>query len=252
MIQAVIIDDEQNNIDNLEGLLHRYCPQVYVAGLAINADDGAALIRGLKPDLVFLDIQMPGKNGFQMLQELSVHSFEIILITAFDQYGIQAIKFSAVDYLLKPLNIGELKTAVQKAERRITEKMQNRELENLLQLIRNREERSAHKLALPTVKETRFVHPKEIIRCESSNAYTFFFLNDATKITVSHPIFEYEELLKDYGFVRCHQSHLVNKAYIRSWVKEDGGFLVLEDESRIPVSRSKKEHVAAVLITIKK
>lgn len=251
MIHAVIIDDERNNIDNLEGLLRRYCPQVHIAGVAMNADDGAALIKGLEPDLVFLDIQMPGRNGFQMLQELPVHSFEIILITAFDQYGIQAIKFSAVDYLLKPLNIGELKTAVQKAQRRISEKMQNRELENLLQLIRNREERSTHKLALPTVKETRFVHPKEIVRCESSNAYTFFFLNDGTKITVSHPIFEYEELLADYGFVRCHQSHLVNKAYIRSWVKEDGGYLALENGDKIPVSRSKKEQLAKILIHLK-
>ncbi|SDD82805.1 LytR/AlgR family response regulator transcription factor [Niabella drilacis] len=251
MIQAVIIDDERNNIDNLEGLLHRYCPQVQIAGTAMNADDGAALIRTLKPDLVFLDIQMPGKNGFQMLQELPVHSFEIILITAFDQYGIQAIKFSAVDYLLKPLNIDELRAAVQKAERRIREKMQNRELENLLQLIRNREERSTHKLALSTVKETRFVHPKEIVRCESSNAYTFFFLNDGTKITVSHPIFEYEELLADYGFVRCHQSHLVNKSHIRSWVKEDGGYLALENGDKIPVSKSKKEYLAKMLIHLK-
>lgn len=251
MIHAVIIDDERNNIDNLNGLLQQYCSQVHIAGIAMNADEGAALIRRLKPELVFLDIQMPGKSGFQMLQELPAHSFEIILITAFDQYGIQAIKFSAVDYLLKPLNIDELKEAVQKAERRISGKMQNRELENLLQLIRNREERATHKLALPTIRETRFVHPKDIIRCESSNAYTFFFLNEGTKITVSRPIFEYEELLADYGFIRCHQSHLVNKAYIRSWVKEDGGYLVLDNGEEIPVSRSKKEFVAKMAIHLK-
>ncbi|WP_300601868.1 LytTR family DNA-binding domain-containing protein [Niabella sp.] len=251
MIQAVIIDDERNNIDNLEGLLRQYCPQVHIAGVAMNAEDGATLIRRLKPNLVFLDIQMPGKNGFQMLQELPAHSFEIILITAFDQYGIQAIKFSAVDYLLKPLNIAELKTAVEKAELRINEKMQNRELENLLQLIRNREERSTHKLALPTVKETRFVHPKEIIRCESSNVYTSFYLSGNEKIMVSKPIYEYEELLTDFGFLRCHQSHLVNKAYIKSWIKDDGGCLVLENGEKIPVARSKKELVANTLIHLK-
>ncbi|MCD2424507.1 LytTR family DNA-binding domain-containing protein [Niabella pedocola] len=251
MIQAVIIDDERNNIDNLEGLLHQYCPQVHIAGIAMNADDGATLIRSLKPDLVFLDIQMPGKNGFQMLQELPTHFFEIILITAYDQYGILAIKFSAVDYLLKPLNIEELKTAVQKAGHRISEKMQNRELENLLQLIRNREERSTHKLALPTAKETRFVHPKEIVRCESSNVYTSFYLSNKEKIMVSRPIYEYEELLSDFGFLRCHQSHLVNKAYIKSWVKDDGGYLVLDNGEEVPVARSKKEILASILIHLK-
>ncbi|MGJ7032699.1 LytR/AlgR family response regulator transcription factor [Niabella hirudinis] len=251
MIQAVIIDDERNNIDNLEGLLQRYCTQVQIAGIAMTADEGATLIRKLKPDLVFLDIQMPGKSGFQMLQELPAPSFEIILVTAFDQYGIQAIKFSAVDYLLKPLNIEELKAAVQKAERRIGERMQNRELENLLQMIRNREERATHKLALPTVKETRFVHPKEIIRCESSNVYTSFYLSNHEKIMVSKPIYEYEELLADFGFLRCHQSHLVNKTYIKSWIKEDGGFLVLDNGEQIPVARSKKEIVAKMLIHLK-
>ena len=251
MIEAVIIDDERNNIDNLEGLLHQYCPQVHIAGIAMHADDGAGLIRSLKPDLVFLDIQMPGKNGFEMLQELSTYSFEIILITAFDQYGIQAIKFSAVDYLLKPLNIDELIAAVQKAAQRISEKMQNRELENLLQLIRNREERTTHKLALPAGKETRFVHPKEIIRCESSNVYTSFYLSGNEKIMVSKPIYEYEELLADFGFLRCHQSHLVNKAYIKSWIKDEGGYLVLENGEQIPVSRSKKEAITRMLIHLK-
>jgi len=251
MIQAVIIDDEKNNIDNLSGLLQQYCSQVYIAGVAMSADEGAGLIRTLNPNLVFLDIQMPGKNGFQMLEELPGLSFEIILVTAFDQYGIQAIKFSAVDYLLKPLNIDELKAAVQKAEKRITEKMQNRELENLLQLIRNREEKASHKLALPTIKETRFVHPKEIVRCESSNAYTTFYLLNKEKIIVSKPIYEYEELLADFGFIRCHQSHLVNKAYIKSWVKEDGGYLVLDDGGEVPVSRSKKDNITQALIHLK-
>ena len=167
MINAVIIDDESNNIDNLEGLLKKYCPQIEVTGTAMNADEGAALIKKLQPKLIFLDIQMPGKSGFDMLSELQDHSFEIILITAYDQYGIKAIKFSAVDYLLKPLDIEELKKAVQKAGQRIKERMQNHELENLLQLLKNREEKSTHKLALPAIKETRFVSPKDIIRCES-------------------------------------------------------------------------------------
>lgn len=212
MINAVIIDDEKNNIENLQGLLNKYCPQVLVSGIAIHADSGMALIKNLQPQLVFLDIQMPGKSGFDMLMELKEYRFEIILVTAYDQYGIKAIKFSAVDYLLKPVDIEELKIAVQKAERRIKEKIQNFELENLLKVIKNREQKSTHKLALPTLKETRFVSPDDIIRCESSNAYTGFYISTGEKVVVSKPIFEYEELLSDFGFIRCHQSHLVNKS----------------------------------------
>ncbi|MGE9311281.1 LytR/AlgR family response regulator transcription factor [Niabella sp. CJ426] len=251
MIQTIIIDDEQNNVENLEGLLHLYCPQVHILGTAINADEGIVLIQNLKPQLVFLDIQMPGKTGFEMLKELPDYSFEIILITAYDQYGIQAIKFSAVDYLLKPVNIEELKVAVQKAESRVKSKMQNYELENLLQLIKNREQKSTHKLALPTLKETRFVNPRDIIRCESSNAYTSFFLSSGEKIIVSRPIYEYEELLAGFDFIRCHQSHLVNKEHIKSWVKEDGGYLILDNGDEIPISRSKKEILTQALIHLK-
>jgi len=251
MIQSVIIEDEKNNIDNLKGLLKQYCPQVQVMDTALNADDGTALIKKLNPKLVFLDVQMPGKTGFQMLEELNEHCFEIILITAYDQYGIQAIKFSAIDYLLKPINIDELKAAVNKAEKRIKEKLQNSELENLLQLIKDRERKSTHKLALPTARETRFVNPKEILRCESSNAYTSFFLSSGETIMVSKPIYEYEELLADFGFIRCHQSHLVNKEYVKSWVKEDGGYLILENGNEIPISRIKKEFVAQALIHLK-
>ena len=251
MINAVIIDDERNNIENLEGLLKKYCPHVEVTGVAMNADNGAELVKRLQPGLLFLDIQMPGKSGFDMLKELQHHSFEIILITAYDHYAIKAIKFSAIDYLLKPLDIEELKNAVQKADKRIKEKMQNHELGNLLQLIKNREERSDHKLALPTLKETRFVHPKDIIRCESSNAYTSFYISTGEKIVVSKPIYEYDELLSDFGFIRCHQSHLVNKEYIRSWRKGDGGYLILQNGHEIPVSKSKKEMVANLLIHLK-
>ncbi len=251
MIRSVIIDDELNNIDNLTGLLKLYCPQVMVAGTAMNADEGARLIRDSAPQLVFLDIQMPGKTGFDMIRGLSEHNFEIILITAFDTYGIQAIRFSALDYLLKPVNIAELKAAVLKAETRIREKQKNYELENLLAIISNREAKSVHKLALPTLKETRFVYPREIVRCESSNTYTSFYLSSNEKIVVSKPIYECEELLADFGFLRCHQSHLVNRHFVKSWVKENGGQLLLENGTLVPVSRSKKEAVANELIHLK-
>lgn len=246
-MKAVIIDDEENNIDNLNVLLQQYCPQVHVVATAMNAEDGEKVIFQQNPDIVFLDIQMPGKNGFDLLTSLKNHNFEIIFVTAYDHYAIQAIKFSALDYLLKPINIEELKLAVHKAAQRITLKKQNLQLENLIQLVQQKQEKKFHRIALQSVKETRFVEPEKIIRCESSNNYTTFFLVTSEKLVTSKPIFEYEDILKDYGFIRCHQSHLINKRFIKSWIKEDGGYLLLEDNSQIPVSRNKREEVKQLL-----
>jgi two-component system LytT family response regulator len=243
MIRAVIIDDEQNNLDNLCRLLEKHCPEITVAATALTADEGRAIILAQKPDLIFLDIQMPGKSGFELLQSLPDHFFGIIFVTAFDQYGIQAVKFSAIDYLLKPIDTHELKAAVSKAITRYSEKKQNLQLENLLQLLKHQQEKDTHRIALATAKETRLVKTQDIVRCESSNNYTTIYLVSGEKLLVSKPIYEFDELLNDYGFLRCHQSHLINKKFIKSWVKEDGDFLLLEDGSLVPVSRKKKEYI---------
>jgi two-component system, LytTR family, response regulator len=245
MIRTVIIDDEHLNIDNLKALLQQHCPQVTVVAAAQNADLGEKIIRQHKPDLVFLDIQMPDKTGFDMLLSLKSYSFEVIFLTAFSQYGIQAVKFSAIDYILKPIPIDELKLAIQKAEQKQAQKNHNLQIENLMQML-TQQQKQYHKIALPTAKEIRFVEPEKIVRCESSNNYTTFFLLSGEKIMTSKPIFEYEELLKDYGFIRCHQSHLVNKIYIKSLSKVEGGFLLLEDNSQIPISRRRKDEVLQI------
>jgi two-component system LytT family response regulator len=252
MIKALIIDDEKNNIGNIERLLVQHNLPVTIVGSATNADDGIKAILEHHPDLLFLDIQMPEKNGFDVLKALPHHNFEVIFVTAFDQYGIQAVKFSAIDYLLKPVNPDELKIAINKVAAKLSRKKDNLQLENLMQLIRDKDAKKDHKLALATTKEIRFVNTSDIIRCESSNAYTQFFLTDGKNILVSKPIFEYEELLASYDFIRCHQSHLVNKIFIKSLVKEDAGYLLLADDTRIPISRSKKEMVLNALNTIKK
>ena len=251
MIKAVIIDDEPNNIDNLNRLLKKYCHEVFIAATALNATDGENIIAEYKPELIFLDIQMPGKSGFDLLQSLPEHFFEIIFVTAFDKYGIQAVKFSAIDYLLKPINTDELQAAVNKAYIKIQQKKHNVQLENLIQFLQNQQQKEEHKIALPTLKETRFINPKQIIRCESSNNYTTFFLNTRETILVSKPIYEYDELLSDYSFIRCHQSHLVNKNFIRSFIKEDSGYLLLDDNTQIPVSRSKKQIITDALAKIR-
>jgi len=252
MIRALIIDDEKNNIENIVQLLQKHELPVAVVGSATNADDGIATILETNPDLLFLDIQMPEKNGFDVLKALPHHQFEVIFVTAFDQYGIQAVKFSAIDYLLKPINPDELKVSIHKVEAKLNRKKENLQLENLMELIRDKDAKKDHKLALASTKEIRFVHTEEIIRCESSNAYTQFYLTDGKNIIVSKPIFEYEELLTSYDFIRCHQSHLVNKKFIKSLVKEDSGYLLLNDNTRIPISRGKKENVLKALHTIKK
>jgi two-component system, LytTR family, response regulator len=242
-MKVAIIDDEDNNIDNLQQLLLEYCSEVKVVGAASDADAGAALINRAQPDLVFLDIEMPGKNGFDLLKSLPELNFELIFVTAHHQYGIQAVKFAAIDYLLKPINIEELKGAVAKAVKKRAEKNRNVQLENLIQILHQQHAKSEHRIALPTAKETRFAKTEEIIRCESSNIYTTFYLVSGEKIMVSKPIYEYEELLADYQFIRCHQSHIVNKKFIKSWVKEDGGYLLLYDKTQVPVSRQNRESI---------
>lgn len=251
MIRAVIIDDEKNNIDNIVALIREHQLPVEVIGTATNADDGVGVIMDTRPDLLFLDIQMPGKNGFEVLKALPHHQFEVVFVTAFDQYGIQAVKFSAIDYVLKPIDPEELKASVAKVIAKLEKRKENLQLENLMEFIRDKDARKEHKLALASTKEVLFVPTNDIIRCESSNAYTQFYLADGRSILVSKPIFEYDELLAGYDFIRCHQSHLVNKRFIKSLLKEDSGYLVMADDTRIPISRNKKENVIKALHTIK-
>lgn len=246
-VRAVIIDDERKNVDNVSALLATYCPQVHVVGTALDAPTGRQLILQMLPQLVFLDIQMPGESGFDLLRSLNRYTFDVIFITAFDQYGIQAVKFAALDYLLKPVNIAELQLAVDKAMARLQNKNQEGQLQNLVQLLQRQQHKEEHRIALPLLKETRFVYTREIIRCEASNNYSRFFLTDGEVLLVSRPIFEYEEILTDYGFVRCHQSHLVNKKFIKSWVKDNGQFLLLQNGTQVPVSRNKKDLLTRAL-----
>jgi len=248
MIKGIIIDDESHNIINLQRLLEKYCPEVTIVGSSSDANEGILLIKNSKPDLVFLDIQMPDKDGFQLLQELNSYDFEVIFVTAFSQYGIQAIKFSAIDYLLKPIDIEELKKAVAKTSERLQHKKQNLQLQNLLYHLQENKNNSEHRIAISSLKETRFIYVKNIIRCESENSYTLFFTDEGETIISTVPLYEYDEMLNFYGFIRCHQSHLVNKKYVKSLLKEDGYSLLLFNQARIPVSRQKKDLVKKMLV----
>jgi two-component system LytT family response regulator len=248
-ISCIIVDDEVNNVENLCSILGKYCNEVTVLAKAKSADEGIELIEKYKPDLVFLDIQMPEKSGFDMLRSIPQIDFEIIFITAYDQYGIQAIKFSALDYLLKPIVISELKNAVQKAREKITTKQKNASIENLLDYIK-KGQKGTPKIALPMLTEIMYINVDEIIRCEASDNYTTFYLQNKEKILVCKTLKEYSELLRPYNFVRTHQSHLVNLRFVKSLLKEDGGVLLLTNLSKIPISRQNKENVKAMLNAI--
>ncbi|MCF0048486.1 LytTR family DNA-binding domain-containing protein [Dyadobacter sp. LJ53] len=246
-MKALLIDDEQSNLDNLRILITTYCPQVNVCGAAADTRSATSLLHSHQPDLVFLDIQMPEQSGFDWLRSLSRTDFEIIFVTAYDQYAVQAMRLSAIDYLLKPVSIEELQAAVDRAYQQHSIKKENQLLNNLRHFLKGNNTPAEQSIALATLKETRFVKIKEITRCKSANNYTTFYLATGESLLICKPIFFYDDLLRQYGFVRCHQSHLVNKASIKSWKRDSGDFLVLTNGAEIPISRGKKEEVKRLL-----
>ncbi|WP_237682732.1 LytR/AlgR family response regulator transcription factor [Sphingobacterium sp. B16(2022)] len=246
MMRAILIDDENSNLENLRILLEKHCPQITIIATAQSVRDAVDVIEKYVPDLVFLDIQMGDKTGFDVLKLLPMRNFDVIFVTAYDQYGIEAIKFAALDYLLKPIDIEELMHAVKKAERKFTRQIQTSQLDFLLQQLK-KPEPTISKIALPMQSEIRYVSLSEIIRCEADNTYTHFFLSNGEKILVSKSLKEYSDLLRPNGFLRTHQSHLVNPKYVKSWLKEDGGILLLISGDKIPISKPNKDIVKQAL-----
>ncbi|MES2653060.1 MAG: LytTR family DNA-binding domain-containing protein [Bacteroidota bacterium] len=245
-MKAILVDDEQSNIDNITALLKKYCPRVSILASATTVFEAEQLINQHKPDILFLDIQMGEQTGFDLLALIVKKNFEVVFITAFDKYGIEAIKFAALDYLLKPVVIAELVLAVNKAEDKIATRDKNQQLQFLLNHIKSGEQ-SPTKIALPQLHEIRYVPVNEILRCEADNSYTFFYLSSGERILISRSIKEYNDLLKPLGFLRAHQSHLVNKIFVKSWLKEDGGCLLLCNGDKVPVSRPNRNLVQQAL-----
>jgi len=245
-MRAILVDDELSNLENLRALLAKHCPHIKVISASVNIDDAFKQINLHQPDLLFLDIQMGKNTGFDLLSRLTEKTFEVIFVTAFDQYGIQAVKFAALDYLLKPVDPDELKQAVSKAELRIKSKINGEQLNFLLSQMK-RSEPAVPKIALPQQQEIRYVSVDDIVRCEADNTYTFFYLLTGEKILISKPLKEYSDMLKPQGFLRTHQSHLVNPKFVKSWLKEDGGVLLMNSGEKIPVSKPNREMVKAVL-----
>jgi len=245
-MRAVLVDDEVANLENLKILLNKHCPNIKVVASAANVEEAFTQVNLHHPDLLFLDIQMGKTTGFDLLNQLTEKTFEVVFVTAYDNYGIQAVKFAALDYLLKPVDPEELKAAVEKAEIRFRNKINGEQLNFLLSQIK-KSEQSSPKIALPQQHEIRYVSVDDIVRCVADNTYTFFFLSNGDKILISKPLKEYSDLLKPQGFVRAHQSHLVNPNFVKSWLKEDGGTLLMDNGDKIPVSKPNREMVKEVL-----
>ncbi|GGB78742.1 LytR/AlgR family response regulator transcription factor [Dyadobacter sediminis] len=247
-ISALIVDDERSAINNLRLALLAHCPQVNVSAHAQTVQQALAVLASENIEILFLDIRLQNETGFDLLRQMNFHRVSVIFVTAHDDYGIQAIKFSATDYLLKPLDVQELSRAVEKAG--IKKKGRDRELQMnmLIQSFENMHSLRQKKIALPEAAEIHYVLIDDIVFCRSSNSYTTFYVKDLGEIIVSKPINEYESLLEPYGFLRTHQSFLVNKNRIVSYKKEDGGFLLMEGGQQVLLSRQRK-HLLKELFT---
>ncbi len=237
MIRAVTIDDEPESRKAITNILTDYCKDVTILGEADNVASGIKLIKETNPDVVFLDIQMPDGNGFDILESFDTINFHVIFVTAFNQYAIKAIEFSAIDYLLKPLDPAKLLKAVEKLKN-LSPKI-NQSSERVEMLLKNKN--NVSKIALPTLNGYRFVKVKDIIRCEANNNYTSFYLQTTEKIVVTRTLKDFESMLKDDSFIRVHQSHLINIDYVEQYIKGDGGTAIMSDGSEVEISRRKKE-----------
>lgn len=241
MIKAVIVDDEKHARNMLRNLLKKYCSEtVELVGEASNAEDGVTLISDTQPDLVFLDIQMPGGSGFDLLSQFDELNFEVIFTTAYDKYAITAFKFSAFGYLLKPIEIQELKSLLEKLQNHL-ELLKKQTGKRMKVLIENYgDDRKVNKLVITNMSGFVVLNMENIVRLEADQSYTDFIMSDGKKITSSKKIGAYETLLNDFGFHRVHQSSMINLRHVISYEKGDGGTIEMSDGSHVSLSRRRK------------
>ena len=243
---AIIIDDEPDAVVVLQKLLEIHCPHVHVIATATNSIQGLNKMKELHPSILFLDIEMPQMNGFQLLTKLEDTNFHLIFTTAYDQFAIKAFKFNALEYLLKPIDPTELKQAIKKADDK--REFLPQQLQHLSELLEHREtENIPARIALPYAKGYKFISVTDILYCESESNYTLLYLANEPTFTVCKTLGEIEEILPSSMFLRVHRSYLVNTKKIKEMIKSDGGFLVMENNAEIPVSRNKKDELGELL-----
>jgi two-component system LytT family response regulator len=241
-MKAIIIDDESSGRKAVRNYISKYATNIEILDEADSVKNGLFSILTHKPDLVFLDIRMPDGTGFDLLEKLPEINFQVIFVTAYEQHAIKAFKYSAVDYLLKPINPDDFIAAVSKVE----SKNKLQEIEHKVELLIQNNQKF-EKIALPSSSGLKMVAISDIVRCESDNNYTLFHFKDQSQYLASRTLKEYDELLSSDGFYRTHKSHLVNLKYVSEYVKGEGGFVILEDGKSIDVSRRKKEGLIQIL-----
>lgn len=245
MMTAVIIDDEKNALEVLSMQLRNYCPSVHILKLCKGGEEGVSAIKSLDPQVVFLDIEMPKVNGFDVLDQTKGHNFKVIFTTAYDQFAIKAFKYSAIDYLLKPIDIEDLKAAVNKIQDDKSE-----DLAAKLQVLYQQLGIKTHipnKMPIPFGDGYEMIPYANIIRCESESNYTTIYLSDHRKSTLSKTLKEVEESFVHTSFFRIHHSHLINTEHITKFYKSDGGYVIMSDGTQINISRNKKDDFFAFL-----
>ena len=239
MIKIIIIDDQEDCIEKLSFLIKKYCPMTTLAGVANSGKDGIALIEKEQPNLVFLDVEMDDMTGFEMLERLDSIDFKVIFTTSFDKYAIKAIRFSALDYLLKPIGKEDLITAIERAHSK-PEKLQNEQVKELAEIGKSKAAK-IERIALTTTDGLIFKKISDIIRCESDRNYTTVHLVNKEKLIVSKTLKEIDETLEGSGFFRIHHSHLINLSHITHYIKGDGGYVIMQNGKNISIARNRRE-----------
>lgn len=239
-LKAIIVEDEKHSRETLRNLLEEFCVDVKVIETAANVDEAVTKITALHPDVVFLDIELQTGTGFDVLSQLRNISFEVIFTTAFEQYAIKAVKFSSLDYLLKPIDLEELQNSIEKAKKKKNQDVYKKQLETLMLNLKQQHPK-LNKICLSTADGFEFINTADILYCKAEGSYTAFILNNNSKLLVSKHLKEYESLLVEQQFMRVHNSYLINLNEVKKFVKSDGGYIIMNNNDLVNISRAKKD-----------
>jgi two-component system LytT family response regulator len=241
MVRTILVDDEPRGLNTLKKLLQEYCPEIKVIAECTDADSAKDKIELLEPQLAFLDISLPGKTSFDLLSELDKINFEIIFVTAHNEYALDAFHYSAIDYLMKPIDEDVLVDAVRRAVKRVAMNSVNNNVSTLLHNLQKAQIPQEMKLCIPSLKGFQVVELRDILYCEASGSYTNFFFVDKHSVCTAKTIHDYEDLLEDAGFVRIHKSFLVNLLHVKEYLRGEGGSVILSNGKEVEVARRKKD-----------